>query len=96
MATIETIVKCPYCESEIVSKHGVNIGERKYICNNKECKHKTFYAEYKYKACNQEVREQVYKMAVDCTEIRATGRILGISKDTVLSLLKKPKIGLSL
>jgi transposase-like protein len=96
MATIETIVKCPYRKSENVSKHGVNTGKQRYIYNNKECKHKTFYAEYKYKACNQEVREQVYKMAVDCTGTRATGRILGISKDTVLSLLKKMKIGLSL
>jgi len=34
-------------------------------------------------------------MAVDCAGIRAAGRILGISKDTVTAVLKKPKIGLA-
>jgi transposase-like protein len=49
--------------------------------------------DYTYKAYKPEVRQQILKMAVDCTGTRATGRILGISKDTVTAVLKKQKNG---
>jgi len=38
-----------------------------------------------------QIREQVLKMAVNGNGTRATGRILGISKDTVTAILKKQK-----
>ena len=95
MATKTVTVKCPHCGSEKVSKNGHNkTGKQVYNCNNTECDRRNFVEEYTYKAYNPEVRKQVLKMAVDCTGTRATGRILGISKDTVTAILKKTKIGL--
>jgi len=88
-------VRCPCCGSEKVSKNGYNrAGKQVYNCNNHECTRHNFVAYYSYKAYEPEIRKQVLKMAVDCTGIRATGRILGISKDTVTAILKKTKNGL--
>ena len=42
---------------------------------------------------NKPVNGEVLKMAVNGTGTRATGRILGISKDTVTAVLKKQDIG---
>ena len=95
MATRIIKVKCPFCESEAVSKNGFNKkGKQVYRCNNTECKRCSFSEEYTKKAYDPKIREQVLKMAVDCTGTRATARILGISKDTVTAILKKQKIGL--
>ena len=94
MVTKTIIVKCPHCGSEKVSKNGHNkTGKQVYNCNNSECSHRNFVEEYTNKGYDPKVREKVLKMAVDCTGTRATGRILGISKDTVTSILKKQKIG---
>jgi len=94
MTTKTILVKCPFCGSEKVSKNGHNkTGKQVYNCNNSECDKHNFIEEYTYRACNPEVRKQVLKMAADCTGTRATGRILGISKDTVTAILKKLKIG---
>lgn len=72
--TTKTInVKCPFCKSEKVSKNGHNkTGKQVYNCKNPECKHHNFVEEYTYKVYNPQVREQVLKMAVDCTCTRAT------------------------
>jgi transposase-like protein len=94
MVTKTVIVKCPDCGSEKVSKNGHNkTGKQVYRCNNSECSRYSFVEEYKYKAYIPEVRKQILKMAVDGTGTRATGRLLGISKDTVTTVLKKLKIG---
>ena len=88
-------VKCPICTSENISKNGHNAtGKQVYNCNNQACKRRTFVEEYTYNACKPEIRKQVLKMAVECTGTRATGRILGISKDSVTAILKKMKIGI--
>jgi transposase-like protein len=95
MATKTVTVQCPFCKSDKVSKNGYNkTGKQVYKCNNTECKRSNFVEEYTYKGCDPAIREQVLKMAVDCTGTRATARILDISKDTVTSILKKPKNGL--
>ena len=94
MATKTVEIKCPHCGSEKVSKNGYNkTGKQVYNCNNAECAHRNFVEEYTYEAYKPEVRAKVLKMAIDCTGTRATGRILGISKDTVTAILKKQKIG---
>lgn len=94
MSTKIVKIVCPFCGSERISKNGHNkTGKQVYNCNNPECSHHNFVEEYTYKGCKPQVRQQVLKMAVDCTGIRATGRILGISKDTVTAILKKTKIG---
>ena len=95
MATRIVIVKCPFCGSEKVSKNGHNkTGKQVYNCKNDECKHRNFVEGYTYQGCNPEVRAKVLQMAIDCNGTRATGRILGISKDTVTAILKKQKNGL--
>lgn len=94
MATKTVTVKCPFCGSEKVSKNGHNkTGKQVYNCNNSECDHRNFVEEYTNKGYDPEVRKKVLSMAVDCTGTRATSRILGISKDTVTSILKKTNNG---
>ncbi len=94
MATKTITVRCPFCNSDKVSKNGHNkTGKQVYNCNNPDCTHHNFVEEYTYKAYEPEVRCKVLKMAVDCTGTRATGHILGISKDTVTAILKKTKVG---
>jgi len=55
------------------------------------CSHKTFQIEYAYTACAPGVREKIIDMAMNGSGVRDTGRVLGISKDTVTSVLKKRK-----
>jgi transposase-like protein len=95
MATKTTTVRCPHCGSQKVSKNGHNkTGKQVYNCKNSECKHRNFVEEYTNKGYDPKVRSQVLKMAVNCTGTRATGRIPGISKDTVTAILKKRNGGL--
>ena len=94
MKTKEVTVRCPSCGSEQVRKNGHNrAGKQVYQCRNPECHRKSFVEEYTYRACDPKVRRQVVTLAIDCTGTRATGRILGISKDSVTSILKKQKTG---
>ena len=87
MAYVE--VKCPYCESTEVNKSGKNAtGRQRYKC--KGC-HKTFQLEYKNKASDPEVKKQIVPMVMNGSGTRDTARVLGISKDTVTSTLKKLK-----
>ena len=86
--------RCPYCGSAKTSKNGHNkLGKQRYNCNNKECSHRTFIEEYSRKGHDPRIRRQVLVMTAEGTGTRATGRILGISKDTVTAILKKRKIG---
>jgi len=95
METNTAKVKCPFCGSENVSKNGHNkTGKQVYNCKNSKCTHHNFVEHYPYNGYKPELRIQVLKMAVDCTGTRATGRMLGISKDTVTAILKKTKNGL--
>jgi transposase-like protein len=87
-------VTCPFCGSEKVSKNGHNrAGKQVYNGNNSECTRHNFVAYYSYKAYEPEIRKHVLQIAVECTGTRATGRILGISKDMVTAILKKTKAG---
>ena len=90
MMTKAVVVKCPMCANEKISKNGHNAtGKQVYNCSNQDCKRRTFVEEYTHNACKPEIRKQVLKMAVGGTGTRATGRILGISKDSVTAILKK-------
>jgi transposase-like protein len=96
MLTRTITVKCPFCGSELVRKHGhTKTGKQVYDCLNTDCKHKNFVEEYSYKACNPETRNLVLIMSVNGSGTRAIARSLDISKDTVTSILKKTKIGWS-
>jgi transposase-like protein len=84
-------LKCPFCKSEKVRKYGFVNGKQRYFCENSECSHKTFYAEYTYNAYSPEVKSQIIKMSIDGSGIRTIARVLNISTDTVIAELKKKR-----
>jgi len=85
-------VHCPHCETEQVVKRGkTETGKQRYLCQNDACAHRTFIRNYSYRAYLPEVKQQIIDMAVNGSGVRDTGRVLGISKDTVVSALKKRK-----
>ncbi len=85
-------VLCPHCGSDDVVLHGKNTtGKQRLLCRNTECSHKTFQLDYAYNAYKPGVKQQVIEMAMNGSGTRDTGRVLGISKDTVTSVLKKLK-----
>ena len=83
-------VKCPFCKSEDVKKYGKDKkGKQLYMCKNKECSHTTFPEQYTYNACSPDVKDKIFDLTVNGNGVRAIGRILNISKDTVTAVLKK-------
>ncbi len=88
MATVT--VKCPYCGSAEVVLYGKNnTGIQRYLCKNKECAHKTFQLEYRNNASKPGMKERIIEMVMNGAGTRDTGRVLGVSKDTVTAILKK-------
>ena len=97
MVTRIVTVKCPTCGSESVSKNGRNkTGKQVYNCNNHDCERRNFVEEYTHNGFDPKIRKKILDMTANGTGTHATGRILGISKDTVTSVLKKRKIGLGM
>jgi transposase-like protein len=85
-------IRCPFCENDKVVKNGKTPqGKQRYLCKNADCSRKTFVDKYTNKACDPEVRGMIYALTVNGNGTRATGRILGISKDTVTAAIKKRK-----
>ena len=77
-------VSCRFCDSEKVSRNRHNRnGKHIYNGDNHECPHHNFVEHDTYKAYEPAIRKQVLKMAAACSGTRASGRILGISKDSV-------------
>ncbi len=64
-------------------------GKQRYLCQNKECAHKTFQLEYKNNASKPGMKEKIVIMVMNGAGTRDTGRALGVSKDTVTATLKK-------
>ena len=86
-------VKCPYCGSEDVVLFGKSSAVRqRYLCRNTACSHKTFRLEYERNAWKPGMHEKVVMMALNGAGTRDTGRVPGISKDTVTAILKKTEI----
>lgn len=48
---------------------------------------------YRYKAYQPGMKERVVEMAINSSGVRDTARVLGISKTTVISTLKKKRQG---
>ncbi|MFM2318313.1 MAG: hypothetical protein RLZZ215_934 [Pseudomonadota bacterium] len=87
MATIA--VKCRYCESEVVYKHGhARSGEPRYRCRN--CQ-RSFQAAYHYEDNKAATPEKIVEMAMNGSGVRDTSRVLGVSITTVIAHLKKTK-----
>ena len=87
-------VRCPYCKTNKVNKNGKSqeTGAQRYLCNNRECFCTTFMLEYAYKGAVPGIDETVIDMTANASGIRDTARVLGISTDKVMSVLKKHKL----
>ena len=87
--TCYTEVSCKTCGSKQIKPIGRSAhGEPRYRCYEELCTTKTFMLKYRYKAYESGVKEQAVDMAINGSGIRDTGRVLGISKSTVISTLK--------
>ncbi len=83
-------VHCLHCESDQVVKRGkTSDGKQRYLCRNGECAHRSFLLEYSDRGRLPQVKQPVVEMALNGSGIRDTARVLKMSKDTVLSELKK-------
>ena len=88
MAVIQ--VYCPECTTIDVYKFGITEqGKQRYCCKNSECSKKAFILDDSNKACAPGMKEKIIERALNSSGIRDTGRVLGISKGTVMSTLKK-------
>ncbi len=75
--------------STVITIYGKNnTGTQRYLCKNKGCAHKTFQLEYKNNASKPGMKERIVEMVMNGAGTRDTGRVLGVSKDTVTAVLK--------
>lgn len=83
-------ITCPKCGGNQITKSGLSArGIQRYHCRNPVCSTKTFMLEYRYAACEPGIKERIVEMAINSSGVRDTARVLGISKGTVISTLKK-------
>lgn len=83
-------VQCPECGSPEVVKYGRQAnGQQRYRCNNSKCERTIILLQYHDQGRVPEVKAQMVDMALNGSGIRDTARVLRMSKDTVLSELKK-------
>ena len=86
-------IKCIHCEGKKVVKFGKNPnGKQRLRCN--ECG-KTFQEEYSNNGAKPEVKMLIVKMSMNGSGIRDISRVLEVSTNTVLLVLKKLKTFLS-
>lgn len=79
-----------YCDSENIVKYGTNPkGKQRLKC--KECK-RTFQQEYSNNAATLDAKLMIIKMSLNGSGIRDTARVLEVSPNTVIDVLKKLKI----
>ena len=82
-----TAINRPYCTKNDLAKNGkTSKGVQRWRCN--KCK-KYFQLAYTYIARRQGIKEKIIEHTLNSSRVRDTGRVLGISKDTVTSVLKK-------
>jgi transposase-like protein len=80
-------IHCPHCNSTDLYRNGKSPnGTQRWYC--KDCK-KYFRIDYSYNACKKGVEEKVVEMTLNGSGVRDIGRVLQISKDTVVAVLKK-------
>ncbi|MCL2287725.1 MAG: IS1-like element transposase, partial [Candidatus Bathyarchaeota archaeon] len=81
--------KCIHCRSEAVVKMGKQTnGTPRCKCNT--CK-KTFQTQYTNNGATPQTKQMIIKMSLNGSGIRDISRVLDISQNTVMSVLKKQK-----
>jgi len=84
------IIKCRYCHSSDLQKDGLRAtGIQRWRC--KSC-HKSFQRSYLYNARKPGVKEQIIELTLNSSGVRDISRVLKISKNTVLSELRKKNV----
>ena len=84
------IIKCRYCHSSDLQKNGRRAtGIQRWRC--KSC-HKSFQIAYLYNASKPGVKEQIIELTLNSSGVRDICRVLKISKNTVLSELRKKNV----
>ncbi len=76
-------MNCIYCSGKTV-KNGKQRGIQRYRC--KSCQ-KNFQSSYRYHAYKKTTNPMIRKLLCEGCGVQSVGRILKISKDTVLSRL---------
>ena len=91
---IYTPVHCIHCQCKDVVKNGKqsNGAQR---CKCKNCG-KTFQLEYHYNAAKPENKRLIIKMSLNGSGIRDISRVLEVDKNTVIAILKKLDLFLSM
>ena len=80
-------IHCSHCQGTDLQKNGKGpTGTHRWYC--KVCKKYSRF-EYRYNACTPGVKANITVMTLNGSGVRDVGRVLGISKDTVCSDLKK-------
>lgn len=81
------IITCPHCDSCDLVKNGHRPnGDQRWRC--KPCG-KSFQLNYRYKANNHGIAEQIDEQTLNSSGVRDIARNLGINKNTVVNRLKK-------
>ncbi|WP_417914327.1 transposase-like zinc-binding domain-containing protein [Candidatus Electronema sp. JM] len=84
-------ISCRHCGADDLVKNGRSEnGTQRYRCN--KCG-KSFQHEYTYNAWKLGVKEQTEKQTLNSYGVRDISRNIDISKDTVISELRKKKTG---
>ena len=86
-------VKCPHCHDiDLIVKTGTTSNDKqRFMCQNTDCKCKTFIIDYDKNGYLVATKKKITEMALNGSGIRDTARVLGISTNTVLKELKKKK-----
>jgi insertion element IS1 protein InsB len=83
---------CPQCANDQVVKRGKTRNEtQRALCQTEACPQQTFLLEDSPRGRLPQVKQQSVDMALNGSGIRETARVLRLSKETVLSELKKRK-----
>jgi transposase-like protein len=81
------VLKCIHCKGANLVKNGHSEnGIQRWRCN--ECS-KSFQLEYRYNARKPGIKAQITELTLNSSGVRDISRILKISKNTVVSELKK-------
>ncbi|MBN3341189.1 hypothetical protein H5A44_01915 [Pectobacterium brasiliense] len=85
--TVNIEVSCRYCkQTEPVRKHGIGkTGFPQHYCQH--CR-RTLQINYRYNANKPGTKEKIVDMVMNDSGVRDTGRVLKISRNTVMSTLK--------
>lgn len=89
--TVYLPLECPSCkDTKSVVKFGKTSNHKqRYCCQNEACAKKTFIVSYDNKGWLTEIKEKIVDMAMNGSGIRDTSRVLCVSRETVMSTIKK-------